>query len=199
MPTGSRAAAKERRRRQLLTAAATIMADRGFHAMRLEDLGEAVGISGPAVYRHFSSKQDILTELLTEVSEGLLTSARKVIDSVEDPVQQIEQLIDVHVDFALAEPELIRLHNRELYRIDDDNLRRVRAAQGHYLGLWATALAEFDHSFVGEAGRAAAQMVAGLLNSTESSRRRWDAGELREVMVRLARGAVGLPVDIQHP
>ena len=58
-----RQAAKAKRRMELLRAAAKIMADKGFHAMRLEDLGEAAGISGPAVYRYFSSKEEILTDL----------------------------------------------------------------------------------------------------------------------------------------
>ena len=60
-----RAAAKEQRRVELLRAAASIMADKGFHGTRLEEVGEAVGISGPGVYRHFSGKEEILTELMT--------------------------------------------------------------------------------------------------------------------------------------
>ncbi len=45
----SRARAKLRRRKELLSAAAGIIAEKGFHAMTLEGLGEAAEVSGPAV------------------------------------------------------------------------------------------------------------------------------------------------------
>lgn len=192
MSPGPRALAKRRRRAELLDAAARIIAEKGFHAMTLEDLGESVGISGPAVYRHFSSKQTILTELLTGVSERLLATATEIAESEAGPVDQLERLIAGHVDFALSEPVLIRLQNRELYRFDDDDLQAVRTMQGRYLGIWSRALVAYDPSFSGEMGRAAVLMVAGLLNSTEHAGQRWDTEDLRATMIRLARGALGL-------
>ncbi|WP_297006326.1 TetR/AcrR family transcriptional regulator [uncultured Corynebacterium sp.] len=191
-PPGPRARAKMRRRAELLAAAARIIAEKGFHAMTLEDLGESVGISGPAVYRHFASKQAILAELLTGVSERLLSGATRIEETVDDPAEQLMLLIDGHVDFALTEPVLIRLQNRELYRFDDDDLQAVRTMQGRYLGIWSRALVAYDPTFTGEAGRAAVLMVAGLLNSTEHAGRRWDEVTLRATMTRLARGALGL-------
>jgi AcrR family transcriptional regulator len=190
---GPRARAKMRRREELLDAAAHIIAERGFHAMTLEGLGEAVGISGPAVYRHFSSKQAILVELLTWVSERLLATATEIEGTVADPAERLGRLIDGHVHFALTEPVLIRLQNRELYRFDEADMRTVRTMQGRYLGIWSRALAAYDPSFGGEVGQAAVLMVAGLLNSTEHAGRRWDGEILRATMVRLARGAFGLP------
>ncbi|AGP31328.1 TetR/AcrR family transcriptional regulator [Corynebacterium terpenotabidum] len=201
VPQGPRAVAKLKRRHELLDAAAGIIADKGFHAMTLEDLGEAVGISGPAVYRHFSSKQAILVELLTGVSERLLATATRIEETVTDPARQLELLIEGHIDFALSEPVLIRLQNRELYRLDDEDLRAVRTMQGRYLGIWSRALVAYDPSFAGESGRAAVLMVAGLLNSTEHVGHRWDGEMLRVTMTRLACGALGLSGDgaPQHP
>ena len=44
----------------LLDAATTLFAQRGFAGVSLEQLGAAVGVSGPAVYRHFANKQAVL-------------------------------------------------------------------------------------------------------------------------------------------
>ena len=65
----SREVKKAERRAELLAAAATLFADRGFAGVRLEDLGAAVGISGPAVYRHFPNKEAVLVELLVRSEE----------------------------------------------------------------------------------------------------------------------------------
>ncbi|HIW95116.1 MAG TPA: TetR/AcrR family transcriptional regulator [Candidatus Corynebacterium gallistercoris] len=187
-----RAAAKAQRRVELLNAAAAIMAAKGFHGTRLEDIGEAVGISGPAVYRHFPSKEVILEELLTGISEHLLAESKQMLAGIDDPRDQLEILIDFHVNFAITKSELIRLHQRELFRLDATGLERVRTAQGRYLRLWAKALQNFDASFQAEAGRITAQLVTGMINASQNTSK-W-AGEalLRRQMTLCARAAVGL-------
>ncbi len=50
--------------RQLIAAAERLVAERGYLAVRLEDIGAAAGVSGPAIYRHFPNKEALLVELL---------------------------------------------------------------------------------------------------------------------------------------
>ncbi|MBA4101608.1 MAG: TetR family transcriptional regulator, partial [Arthrobacter sp.] len=64
-----RSRAKENRRQALLSSAAALFAVDGFNRVSLEDLGAAAGVSGPAVYRHFSGKQAVLGALLLSVSQ----------------------------------------------------------------------------------------------------------------------------------
>lgn len=188
----SRAAAKALRRVELLRASAKIMAEKGFHAMRLEDLGEAVGVSGPAVYRHFSGKEEILTELMTGISEHLFEEAQQILGGISDPRERLEILIDFHTSFALEQSELIRLHNRELFRMGEDGHSRVRAAQGHYLGLWADALEEMGAPYAGDGAKITAQLVIGLINAAEYLNARVGTALLRRQVVLSARSALGL-------
>ena len=67
--------AKSDRRLQLLAAAERLFAERGFLAVRLEDIGAAAGVSGPAIYRHFPNKEALLVELLVGISTRLLAGA----------------------------------------------------------------------------------------------------------------------------
>ena len=69
---------KSDRRLQLLGAAERLFAERGFLAVRLEDIGAAAGVSGPAIYRHFPNKESLLVELLVGISTRLLAGAREV-------------------------------------------------------------------------------------------------------------------------
>src|ERR1700742_4229995 len=95
---------KSDRRLQLLSAAERLFAERGFLAVRLEDIGAAAGVSGPAIYRHFPNKESLLVELLVGISARLLAGAREVIARSSDAATVLDGLIDFHLDFALGEP-----------------------------------------------------------------------------------------------
>lgn len=57
------------RREQILKEAARLFAERGFHGVGVDEIGAAVGISGPGLYRHFPGKDAMLAELLVGISE----------------------------------------------------------------------------------------------------------------------------------
>ena len=68
------------RRDEILSTAAELFAARGFHGVSVADIGAACGISGPALYKHFASKDAVLAEMLVSISERLLAvgaSARR--------------------------------------------------------------------------------------------------------------------------
>ena len=72
------------RREQLLDTAAELFAERGFHGVSVNDIGEACGISGPALYKHFNSKDDLLAQSLTSTSERLLAEGKSRISGTAD-------------------------------------------------------------------------------------------------------------------
>src|SRR4051812_50125459 len=65
-------AGRPSRREQILRAAAQLFAERGSRAVGVDDVGAAVGVTGPAIYRHFASKDAMLAEMLLRISEHLL-------------------------------------------------------------------------------------------------------------------------------
>src|SRR6186997_2204654 len=112
--TTRRSRAKSDRRTQLIAAAERLVAERGYLAVRLEDIGAAAGVSGPAIYRHFPNKESLLVELLVGISARLLAGAREVTARSSDAASALDGLIDFHLDFALGEPDLIRIQDRDL-------------------------------------------------------------------------------------
>lgn len=117
---------KSDRRSQLLAAAEQLIAQRGFPAVRLEDIGAAAGVSGPAIYRHFPNKEALLVELLVGISTRLLAGAQAVVEESADPAAALDGLIDFHLDFALGEPDLIRIQDRDLASLPATAQRQVR-------------------------------------------------------------------------
>src|ERR1700761_2329096 len=101
-------------REKLLDEAARLFARRGFHGTSTEDLGAACGISGPAVYKHFASKDEVLEVMLVGISERLLAGGREVVGRYPDASAALRRLISFHADFTFSEPDLIRVQDRDL-------------------------------------------------------------------------------------
>ncbi|KIF04220.1 TetR family transcriptional regulator [Streptomyces sp. RSD-27] len=160
-------AATPTRREQILREAARLFAERGFHGVGVDEIGAAVGISGPGLYRHFAGKDAMLAELLVGISERLLTGGRRrVEEAAGDPRALLASLVEGHIDFALDDRALITLHDRELDRLKDEDRKLVRQLQRQYVELWVAVVREL-HPEVGEAEvRVAVHAVFGLLNST---------------------------------
>ncbi|MCO1655242.1 SACE_7040 family transcriptional regulator [Pseudonocardia humida] len=159
-------AAGPSRRQQILTVAAQLFARRGFHGVSIADLGAAVGISGPALYRHFPGKEALLTELLVGISEHLLAGGRGIAAGSGDPSEVLAALVRFHADFALREPELIVVQDRDLASLPPAEQHRVRQLQRTYVEIWVRTLRRVHPALAAEAARTAAHGAFGLLNST---------------------------------
>lgn len=150
----------------MLREAARLFARRGFHGTSIEDLGAACGISGPALYKHFASKQEVLAQLLVGISEQLLEGGRAVVAGADDAVTA---LVAFHADFAAAEPDLIRVQDRDLANLSTGQARHVRSLQRAYVEVWVEALRRARADLPPEAARVDVHGVFGLLNSTPYS------------------------------
>lgn len=193
-PTG-RLAAKARRRRDLLEAAARLFAARGYDGVRLEDIGAACGVSGPAVYRHFANKAAVLAEVLEGASRDLLAGALATEDSHPAGEPALRALIAFHTDFALTNRDLIRVQDRDLRSLPPEEQAEVTATQRSYIDVWARQLRAVHPEEDTAAAVFRAQAVLGLLNSTPRSVRRSaaDRAARRSALVAMAWAAASAP------
>jgi AcrR family transcriptional regulator len=176
---------KSDRRLQLLSAAERLFAERGFLAVRLEDIGAAAGVSGPAIYRHFPNKESLLVELLVGISTRLLAGARQVQTGSTDAAAALDGLIDFHLDFVFNEPDLIRIQDRDLAYLPEAAEKQVRKSQRQYVEVWVAVLRELNPELAETDARLTAHAVFGLLNSTPHSMKSPDTS--RSKTVRAAR------------
>lgn len=185
------------RRQEILDIAAEQFAARGFHGVSVAELGEACGISGPALYKHFASKDAMLAELLVGISEELLAVGRERVDRASDPTAALAALVEWHVDFALAHKALIILQDRDWQSLPDQAREQVRTLQRAYVDLWADQLRRLQPGLALDRARAMAHAAFGLINSTPHSSL-ISAPALRELLTQMALAALasdarGLP------
>ena len=161
-----RSAAKASRRAAMLDAAAALFAEKGYNGVSIEELGAAAGVSGPAVYRHFSGKSAVLSALLIGVSKDLLEGGIAVVAESDTAEVALSGLIEFQVDFALRQPNVIRVQDRDLASLPEDDERTVRQLQRQYVEVWVDAISALHPNSELPLLRHRAQAVFGLINST---------------------------------
>jgi AcrR family transcriptional regulator len=186
----ARERAKADRRSALLHAAAALFAQRGFERVSLEDLGAAVGVSGPAVYRHFTNKQAVLAALLIDVSRELASGADSVIESSTDAASTLRSLIAFHVDFALSNADVIVVQDRDLDSLVTTDRDLVRSLQRGYIEAWVGVLADIHPAIPTAELRIRARATFGLINSTPHSARTSPRAAVRALLESMAMAAL---------
>jgi AcrR family transcriptional regulator len=122
----------------ILDAAERLFDVHGYAGVGVDAIGVEAGVSGSAIYRHFSGKEEILSSLFDRTIDDLLMrlGARR-----EDPDEELEHLVNVHVSFALEHPRLAVIWSREERALSDAVRRVYQRRQRLYIDRWDQALA----------------------------------------------------------
>ena len=194
-----RAELRERRHAEIIAAAAAMIADRGFHVTRLEDVGQVVGISGPGLYRYVSGKDDMLAQILVDISVRLVDGARAVMDRSRTeewaPDRTLRELLSFHVEFAVTEPDRIRVQEREIGNLAPQQREKVRSLQRMYISMWVETLRRSNPELTEDAARVRVQLAAGLINSSRHVVRWAGADAVRNEAMDMAFRAMDLPKE----
>jgi AcrR family transcriptional regulator len=166
---GTQRARRGLRREEIVTAAAALFARRGFHGVSIGDLGSAVGMSGPGIYRHFPSKEAVLAEMLLGISNRLLDEGSRRVVAAPDAPTALDALLRWHIEFALGQPDLITVQGQELSNVPAPARRQIRRLQRLYVEEWVTVLSELNPRAPQARLRGAVHAMFGLLNSTPHS------------------------------
>ncbi len=157
------------RREQILAIAAELFAEKGFHGVSIAELGAACGFSGPAIYRHFRSKDAVLAEMLVSISDELLRVGRQRVRDAATAEEALRGLIDWHVTFALEHEALIIVQDRDWAALPLEAREQVRETQRKYVEVWVKQLRAIHPHLAPNQARARVHATFGLLNSTPHS------------------------------
>lgn len=178
------------RRELLLAAAAELFSARGYHDVGIDDIGSAAGISGPGVYRHFASKQDLLEALCTRGIDSMLDGVRGISAQHRDPAAALTAMVDLHVDFAVERRALLGVWVREQRALSPAVRRALRKRQRDYELPWRRVLSQLREDL--DAGEVAVAVTATLtmLNATAIVDPGVPADRLRALLHRMALAAL---------
>ena len=121
---------------QVIDRAVELFADRGFTGVGMDEIGAAVGIAGPSIYSHFSSKQVILATVMEEGRQRLMADTDRVREAGGSAGDQLRGLIATYVRLAVGDRSLIRILLSEQDELPDVERREARRVQREYIDLW---------------------------------------------------------------
>jgi AcrR family transcriptional regulator len=149
-PTGRRPAVGpggRRKRRpgsheKILLAATELFARQGFHATTVAEIAERVGVSAPAIYRHFRNKQDLLDSALVWVSDLLVGHLEATTERIADPDRRLQTLVGDLVSTLLDEPEFWLIFAREMHNLSPGAFEQCLSARREFIGRVGQVLGE---------------------------------------------------------
>ncbi len=135
-----------RRQEEFVQAAIELVRAEGWSALTLRRLAARLGVSDPALYRHFAGKGDLALAVAARMRELLLEPVRRLaLDPALSPRQRLERMLSHHLDLILATDGLPVLLVAEASTGDAGLAAHLRATVDEYaahLGACVTAIDE---------------------------------------------------------
>jgi AcrR family transcriptional regulator len=150
------------RQAMILSAAKDLFYERGFAAVGVDEIGQRAGVTGPAIYRHFRGKDEILSTLFDDAIDRL--NEATAVQS-EDPWEELEALVRGHLLFVLSERKLAGVKIREQRSLAEPYRRGLHRRERRYVERWTDCLARCYPDLPLEELTTAAQVALGALNS----------------------------------
>jgi AcrR family transcriptional regulator len=183
------------RREQIVAAATTLFHDHGYHATGIDAIGEAAGITGPGVYRHFSGKDEILTTIFDRMWMRLRAGI-EMTDGLGDS-DALVALIDHHVAYAVSCPAEMALLYRELPHLPAEYQERAGQNRARYERAWAARIVGAHPGLSDPVAEMMARSVFWLINAyaLEGARRDVGPDEAGSVLRAMALAATRARLD----
>jgi AcrR family transcriptional regulator len=106
----------EVRREQIARAAMHLMANQGVKGLKIAGIAHEVGVVPSAIYRHFNNKDQLLDAVLDVLRQRFLGNVQRVRENLEGPIEQLKELLFLHVKLVLEYRALPRiLFSEEIY------------------------------------------------------------------------------------
>lgn len=178
---------------QLLDTAAKLFAEHGYGSVGMDDIADAVGITGPSVYNHFRGKAEILATAMQRGAEWLRYDMQRVLTSATSPADALHELLRADAAFVLEHNHLVDLLISEASELSEESRRHIRRAARDYNGDW-THLLRAVHPDLDEVHATIhVQAVFNAINNVARSPRLRRIPGVRESLVSIGAALLSLP------
>lgn len=177
------------RRDEILQSSVGLFWANGLAGVGIDELGAAVGLSGPGLYRHFRGGKWAIVSAALDLAHGHVSEAFKKFDS-DDAWERLENLVESYVRLAMRHSTLISLYF-DIYLdsaqgLPEADRTRTLRKQRAYVARWAKAMRDARPDIRPTHAFTLVTMVLAMINSVSSRpSRQYDSGE-SEVLVALA-------------
>ena len=112
------------RGRQIALNARELFTAHGYHSVRMDQIAEASGITARALYRHYANKQALLSHVIHEDQQRLVTALEQL--AAAEDAGSVEDRLSTLAEVGLESRRLSVLWQREARHLDRDDFLLVR-------------------------------------------------------------------------
>jgi TetR/AcrR family transcriptional regulator, cholesterol catabolism regulator len=129
------------RREELVSVAARLFAERGYHGTSMADLAEAMGVQKGSLYSLTDSKQELLVLITREGAASFHGGLDGVADDAE-PLERVRLALRAHLGIVAAQVSAATVFTREWRFLDEPERSAFRAERRRYEERWRDLLRE---------------------------------------------------------
>jgi AcrR family transcriptional regulator len=170
------------RKLAVLDAAITLFAEKGYDSVSVRDIGEILDQTGPSIYRHYGSKEELLADAVAVVITPMIDALRQIATSSEHASERLERAIWFHASFALRHRVYLRVYYRDSRHLSEDARRVHRRRADTYRGLWTQLMTESGVADNEDEAVVLYGMLMAMLNVGTPSTSRLDDPELLDLV-----------------
>jgi AcrR family transcriptional regulator len=164
--SGNAAAAPLSRRDEILIEATKLFRGKGYAAITMDDIGAAVGVTGPALYRHFASKEDILVSILTRAGDLIEAQARELSRQSDSPRDALRLIVRGYLHQVIPHRRLVGSYLQgSVLPTDSETAAPLRARTRRYIRHVAGVLRQARPELTPAQAQTLVHATFGLLNS----------------------------------
>jgi AcrR family transcriptional regulator len=178
------------RREAIIDAATLLFSARGYADTGIDDIGAAVGVTGPAVYRHFDSKEELLVAVLERAvdhSEAILPRVRAEATSPEDALRR---LVEYSVDSCIGDRTLTALLLQHSSALPQGPRTAMERAQRRLIEEYAEILREVRSDLTPSEARMAVYAATALMRAVAQRESSLSADRLQTLLASMAHAAL---------
>lgn len=132
---------KPMRKEIILQEAARLFRQKGYMAATLRELADRSGIKGGSIYHHFSSKQEILHEIMAFTLTNLFALEEETAGE-RNPIEKIRKAIRFHIEYHINNLDETLVADTELRSLTAENYREIIKMRRRYENLFIDILRE---------------------------------------------------------
>lgn len=148
---------------EILAVATQLFYERGYGQVSVDEIGVAAGLSGPAIYRYFPGKAQLLAALCDEGLDMLLRSTAQT--ATDKPEDDLLALITSYVRFQIDHFRMSHVSIHEVRALAPSDFARLQRRWKNYLKVWVEAVQRVHPELTLTQTETAAMAVIGMLNS----------------------------------
>lgn len=112
------------RQQEIVNSARKIVSTKGIENLTIRQIAEDLKITDGALYRHFKSKKEIISLLIDNIEETLLSTIGEAAKKSDDPLQKLADIFLSHLSYSEQRKGLSFIIIHETLSINDKSLRR---------------------------------------------------------------------------